>query len=190
MQIVPEREDDSRSAVPVESQSAPTSTSMAVAQTLPAACATDLQLPLEPPLAPYVPPDMDIALGDEALARRAKAMACTVPLHHLEANKSRMREGEWGVYTVWALAFVAIDTVTVQMDFDRGAMHEAVIDAMLPYARRQAPGADDGQHRAVCKWVLDELIGTSSQRGFIVEYGDYNGEYTRRSFGFQLLTER
>jgi hypothetical protein len=149
-----------------------------------------MQLTLEPALAPYVPPDVDTAFGDEALARRAKAMACTVPLHQLEANKGRMRDGEFNAYTVWGLAFVAIDTVTVQMDFDRGAAHEAVIEAMLPYARRQAPDRGEAEHREVCKWVSDELIGTSSQREFTVEYGDWNGEYVRRSFGFQLLAER
>jgi hypothetical protein len=117
-------------------------------------------------------------------------MACTVPLHHLEAGKARVRDGAFNAYTVWGLAFVAIDTVTVQMDFDRGAEHESVIDAMLPYAGRQAPDRDNAEHREVCKWVLDELIGTSSQREFTVEYGDWNGEYVRRSFGFQLLVER
>jgi hypothetical protein len=149
-----------------------------------------VQLALEPELALYVPLDRDATFGDEALARRAKAMACTVPLHHLEANKGRVRDGEFGAYTVWGLAFVAIDTVTVQMDFDRGAAHDAVIDAVLPYARRQAPDRDEAEHREVCKWVLDELIGTSSQREFAVEYGDWSGEYVRRSFGFQLLVER
>jgi len=149
-----------------------------------------LQLELEPPPGPYVAPAGDAQLGDEALARRAKAMACTVPLHHLETNKGRVRDGAFSPYTVWGLAFVAIDTVTVQMDFDRGAAHEAVVDALLPYARRQAPELDDEIHRAVCKWVLDELIGTSSQREFTVEYGDFDGEFTRRSFGFQLLVER
>ncbi len=52
------------------------------------------------------------------------------------------------------------------------------------------PDRDEAEHREVCKWVLDELIGTSSQREFTVEYGDWNGEYVRRSFGFQLLAER
>jgi hypothetical protein len=149
-----------------------------------------LQLALEPALAPYVPPDVDVALGDEALGRRAKAMACTVPLHQLEANKGRVRDGAFNAYTVWGLAFVAIDTVTVQMDFDRGAAHDAVIEAMLPYAARQAPDREDAEHREVCKWVLDELIGTSSRREFTVEYGDFDGEFTRRSFGFQLLVEK
>ena len=157
---------------------------------MPPALAEAPQLPLTPEPGPYVAPAGDARLGDEALARRAKAMACTVPLHHLEASKGRVRDGAFEAYTVWALAFVAIDTVTVQMDFDRGAAHDAVVDAMLPYARRQAPDGDDTVHRAVSKWVLDELIGTSSQREFSVEYGDFEGEFTRRRFGFQLLVEK
>jgi hypothetical protein len=149
-----------------------------------------LQMALAPEPGPYIAPGDDARLGDEALARRAKAMACTVPLHHLEVSKGRVRDGAFNAYTVWGLAFVAIDTVTVQMDFDRGAAHEAVIEAVLPYAKRQAADRDDAEHRAVCKWVLDELIGTSSQREFTVEYGDFDDGYTRRSFGFQLLQER
>ena len=161
-----------------------------VSRALPVSDENPMQLMLEPALAPYVSPDIDPSLGDDALARRAKAMACTVPLHELEANKGRMRDGEFAAYTVWELAFIAIDTVAVQMDFDRGAAHRAVIEAMLPYAQQQAPDSHDAEHKDVCQWVLDELIGTSTNRGFTVEYGDWNGEYKRRSFGFQLLTER
>jgi hypothetical protein len=117
-------------------------------------------------------------------------MACTLPLHELEAGKGRINGGAFAAYTVWDLAFVAIDTVTVQMDFDRGAVHEAVVDAVEPYARAQAPERDPAEHRAVAQWVLDELIGTSSQREFSIEYGDWGEEYVRRSFGFQLLVER
>jgi hypothetical protein len=151
-----------------------------------------VQLPLEPPLGPYVAPRTEAAaaLGDEALARRAKAMACTLPLHHLEASKGRVRDGVFTAYTLWDLAFVAIDTVTVQMDFDRGAAHEAVIEAMVPYAAKQAPDRDEAEHRAVAKWVLDELIGTASNREFSIDYGDWGEQYVRRTFGFQLLVER
>lgn len=154
--------------------------------------ATGLQLPLEAALAPYVPTPTEAAtaFADEALARRAKAMACTLPLHQLEANKGRVREGAFAAYTVWDLAFVAIDTVTVQMDFDRGAAHDAVIDAVVPYAKGQAPDRDESEHRAVAKWVLDELIGTTSQRSFSIEYGDWGASYVRRTFPFRLLVER
>ena len=150
------------------------------------------QLALEPALAPYVAPVSDdaAAVADQALARRAKAMACTLPLHRLDASRGRVRDGAFAAYTVWELAFVAIDTVTVQMDFDRGAAHEAVIDAVVPYAKAQAPDRDPEEHRAVAKWVLDELIGTASNREFTVEYSDFGGEYARRTFPFQLLVER
>jgi hypothetical protein len=150
------------------------------------------QLALEPALGPYVAPmgDGAAAVADEALARRAKAMACTLPLHRLDANRGRVRDGAFAAYTVVELAFVAIDTVTVQMDFDRGAAHDAVIDAVVPYAKLQAPDRDAAEHRAVAKWVLDELIGTASNREFTVEYSDFGAEYTRRTFPFQLLVER
>jgi hypothetical protein len=150
------------------------------------------QLPLAPAPGPYVAPPTETALAfsDEALARRAKAMACTLPLHHLQANSGRVRDGAFAAYTLWDLAFVAIDTVTVQMDFDRGAVHEAVVDAMVPYAAKQAPDRDEAEHRAVAKWVLDELIGTASNREFSIDYGDWGEQYVRRTFGFQLLVER
>src|SRR4051794_21028528 len=150
------------------------------------------QLALEPALGPYVAPvgNGASAVADQALARRAKAMACTQPLHRLDANRRRVRDGAYAAYTVVELAFVAIDTVTVQMDFDRGAAHDAVIDAVVPYAKLQAADRDPEEHRAVAKWVLDELIGTASNREFTVEYSDFGGEYTRRTFPFQLLVER
>jgi hypothetical protein len=144
---------------------------------------------LEPP-ASLISDDPPLAFADEALARRAKAMACTVPLHELESKKSRVNGGAFTTYTVWELAFVAIDTVTVQMDFDRGAVHEAVIDAVVPYAREQMPERASAEHEAVAKWVLDELIGTTSQREFSIEYGDWRDQYVRRTFGFQLLAEK
>ena len=152
----------------------------------------DGQLMLEPALGPYAAPPTEAAaaVADQALARRAKAMACTLPLHHLAASRARVRDGAFAGYTVWELAFVAIDTVTVQMDFDRGAAHEAVIYAIVPYARAQAPNAGEDEDRAVAKWVLDELIGTTSNREFSIEYSDFDAEYVRRSFGFQLLVER
>ena len=101
-----------------------------------------------------------------------------------------MRDGAFNGYTVWALAFVAIDTVTVQMDFDRGAAHDAVIEAMLPV--RAPPSA----RPRGCRAPGHLQVGArrthrhdARQRGFTVDYGDYNGEYKRRSFGFQLLSE-
>jgi hypothetical protein len=133
--------------------------------------------------------DLDL-LADANVARRAKTLACTVPLHEMEASKASVRGGEFKAYTTWALAFIAIDTVCVHMDFDRGADASLVVQRMLPYAARQAPDAPLDEHRAVCEWVLDRLIGTTEERKFKIAYGDYeNGEYVEREFPFALITE-
>ena len=142
-------------------------------------------------LAPKQPDLIADPLIDDGLARRAKAMATTLPLHHLEASKGHMREGEFKDYTVWELAFVAIDTVTTKMNFDRGASQDEVVEAVVPWAATQLPDRPGAEHLAVSRWVIDELLGTmNAQRAFSAAYGDYshNG-YARRAFEFRLLEE-
>lgn len=129
------------------------------------------------------------ALAEGSLGRRAKTLACTVPLHELEQVKGSVRGGAFARYTLWDLAFVAIDTVTVHMDFEHGADEALVISKMLPYARAQAPEATDDKHREVCKWVLDRLIGVGEDRRFVVSYGDYDGGYVARDYPFNLIRE-
>jgi hypothetical protein len=129
------------------------------------------------------------ALAEGSLGRRAKTLACTVPLHELEQVKGSVRGGAFARYTLWDLAFVAIDTVTVHMDFERGADEQLVVSKMLPYARAQAPGASEDEHQAVCKWVLDRLIGVGEDRRFVVSYGDYDGGYVARDYPFNLIRE-
>lgn len=55
---------------------------------------------------------------DDGLARRLKALACTAPLHDLDARKTRLEFAEAGVYQMAEIAFQVIDQVTVAMDFD------------------------------------------------------------------------
>jgi len=131
----------------------------------------------------------DLDYFESSLARRAKTLACTVPVHELEQVKGSVHNGTWRGYTMWALAFVAIDTVTVHMDFDRGASQHLVIDDMVRYAALQAPDAPPGEHREVCGWVLNRLIGTDEERRFTVSYGDYENGYVQREFPFSLITE-
>lgn len=129
------------------------------------------------------------ALAEGSLGRRAKTLACTVPLHDLERAKGSVRGGAFARYTMWDLAFVAIDTVTVNMDFERGADEHLVVSTMLPFARAQAPEASEDEHRDVCKWVLDRLIGVGQDRRFVVSYGDYDGGYVARDYPFNLIRE-
>jgi hypothetical protein len=67
------------------------------------------------------------ALGDEGLARRLKALACTAPLHDLDTRKVRLDWCEASVYQMAEIALQVIDQVTIAMDFDRGADHDDVV---------------------------------------------------------------
>jgi hypothetical protein len=102
-----------------------------------------------------------VAFAGEAaagsLARRVKAVACTAPLHDLEANKVHRGGGAWAGLNCWELAFVAIDTVATRMDFDAGVPYEDVIAVVAAQAEHQVPGLGAPQRRDVGAWVVDGL---------------------------------
>ena len=133
-----------------------------------------------------------ITLHDEGLARRLKALACTAPLHDLDARKVRLDWCDANAYQMAEIALQAIDQVTIAMDFDRGADHEDVVKRLLPFVEAQAPGRDGAEHVRVARWVLDNLINVgSTDRGFRALYGTFGatGEYQRRVWDFRLLVE-
>jgi hypothetical protein len=136
--------------------------------------------------------DQAISLHDEGMSRRLKALACTAPLHDLDARKVRLDWCEGDGYQMAEIALQAIDLVTVAMDFDRGAGHEDVVRGLLPFIVAQAPERDSAEHARVARWVLDNLINVgSTDRGFRALYGTFGiaGEYQRRVFDFRLLIE-
>jgi hypothetical protein len=130
------------------------------------------------------------AVLDASFTLRAKALACTAPLHDLDARKAQMA-GDWTCYQMGELALNAIDLVTLAMDFDKGAAADEIIAGMLPLAAAQAPGRVSAEHLAVCRWVLENLINVGSlDRGFRAVYGTADGGgYQRRTFDFKLLVE-
>jgi hypothetical protein len=133
-----------------------------------------------------------ITFHDEGLARRLKALACTAPLHDLDARKVRLDWCEGAGYQMAEIALQAIDQVTVAMDFDRGADHEDVVSRVLPFVAAQAPERDRAEHARVARWVLDNLINVgSTDRGFRALYGTFgaSGAYQRRVWDFRLLVE-
>jgi hypothetical protein len=132
------------------------------------------------------------AVIDDGLARRLKALACTAPLHDLDARKTRLEFAEAGVYQMAEIAFQVIDQVTVAMDFDRGANHDEVIARIVPFVAAQAPDRPPAEHEKITRWVLDNLINIgTTDRGFRVVYGAFGqaGTYERRGFDFKLLVE-
>ncbi|GHE87098.1 hypothetical protein GCM10018785_63430 [Streptomyces longispororuber] len=129
--------------------------------------------------------------ADEGLARRLRALACTAPLHDLDARKANLA-GEYSVYAMAEVALSAIDLVTLNMDFDTGADHEQIVARLLPRVAAQAPHRPAAEHERVARWVLENLINVGSvDRGFRAVYGtfDPDGTYVRRDYDFKLIEE-
>ncbi|MDX2825707.1 hypothetical protein PV416_32715 [Streptomyces ipomoeae] len=145
-----------------------------------------------------VPPQLSAgprpALGpaaDEGLARRLRALACTAPLHDLDARKANLA-GEYSVYGMAEVALAAIDLVTLNMDFDTGADHDQVVARLIPRIAAQAPQRPVEEHERVARWVLENLINVGSvDRGFRAVYGTFapDGTYVRRDYDFKLIEE-
>ncbi|MGA4843233.1 hypothetical protein [Streptomyces sp. G45] len=129
--------------------------------------------------------------ADEGLARRLRALACTAPLHDLDARKANLA-GEYSVYAMAEVALSAIDLVTLNMDFDTGADHEQIVTRLLPRVAAQAPHRPAAEHERVARWVLENLINVGSvDRGFRAVYGTFgpDGAYVRRDYDFKLIEE-
>ncbi|MEU1791831.1 hypothetical protein ABZ553_39350 [Streptomyces sparsogenes] len=129
--------------------------------------------------------------ADEGLARRLRALACTAPLHDLDARKGSLA-GEYSVYAMAEVALAAIDLVTLNMDFDTGADHEEIVARLLPRVAAQAPDRPTAEHERVARWVLENLINVGSvDRGFRAVYGTFgpDGVYVRRDYDFKLVEE-
>lgn len=129
---------------------------------------------------------------DEGLTRRLKALACTAPLHDLDARKAKLDWADATVYQMAEIALHTIDQVTIAMDFDTGAGHDDVVRRLTPFIAAQAPDRPAAEHARVARWVLDNLINVgTADRGFRRVYGsvDASGVYRRRAFDFKLLVE-
>ena len=131
------------------------------------------------------------ASPDTGFAQRMKALACTAPLHDLDARKSSVQQGDYTAYQMAELALQLIDLVTIAMDFETGAHPAKVVAELARNVRAQAPERLEHEHAKVARWVLENLLNIgSADRGFRTIYGISSPEgYSRRSFDFKLLEE-
>ncbi|WP_051104416.1 hypothetical protein [Nocardiopsis sp. CNS-639] len=130
---------------------------------------------------------------DEGLSRRAKALACTAPLHDLDARKGLIEWAEAKTYLMAEIALYTIDQVAITMDFDTGAGHQQIMDRVQQFVARQAPHRASKEHARVTAWVLESLINLGDvDRAFRRPYGavDPDGIYRVRTFDFKLIEER
>ncbi|MCC4314823.1 hypothetical protein [Streptomyces malaysiensis] len=136
--------------------------------------------------------DSRLALPDDGLIRRVKALACTAPLQALEANKGSLGRVRADRYQMVELALHAIDQVAMSMDFENGAAHADVIRQVGRFAAAQVPEDKPDDHRAVAEWVLQKLINVGTlDRNFVWKYGrtDEAGNYALYDWPFRLLVE-
>ncbi len=101
---------------------------------------------------------------DDGLARRLKALACTAPLHDLDARKSRLDWADAERYQMAEIGLQAIDQVTLAMDFDHGAAQPEVVRRLVPFIAAQAPDAPPAEHERVGHWVIENLINVGTPR--------------------------
>ncbi|MFE1100317.1 hypothetical protein ACFW4K_07350 [Nocardiopsis alba] len=135
-------------------------------------------------------PDVTV---DEGLSRRAKALACTAPLHDLDVRKGMIEWAEAKTYLMAEIALYTIDQVAITMDFDTGAGHQQIMDRVQQFVARQAPNRHSKEHARVTAWVLESLINIGDvDRAFRCPYGavDPDGVYRVRIFDFKLIEER
>ncbi|MPZ24305.1 MAG: hypothetical protein GEU28_12380 [Dehalococcoidia bacterium] len=126
----------------------------------------------------------------DSLARRVKAVACTAPLHDLEANKVRRGGPGWSGLNCWELAFLAIDAVATRMDFDSGAPYDDIIAVVAAQAAHQVPELTADECAAVGAWVVDGLVSGRTGDGFDAVYGSWSNDgYQASEWAFKLLTE-
>ncbi len=138
---------------------------------------------------PRRPADMS---ADPGLTRRLKALACTAPLHDLDARKVMLDWLSPGDYQMSEIALRIIDLVTIAMDFDQGGGHDDVITRVLPFVTSQAAHRPLPEHERVARWVLERLINVGTvDRTFQQVYGviDLDGDYHRLPFNFKIVKE-
>jgi hypothetical protein len=126
------------------------------------------------------------------VSRRLKALACTAPLHDLDARKGLVDWADASTYHMAEIALQAIDQVTIAMDFDAGASHDKIVAGLRDFIAAQAPDRLRAEHDRVARWVLENLINVgTTDRGFRAGYGTFaaDGTYQRRAFDFKLIVE-
>ncbi len=139
----------------------------------------------------FVSQELALGAGERAFAQRVKALACTAPLHDLDARKASVQSADFAVYQMAELALHTIDLVTLAMDFDSGASPEQTVAQVALKAAEQAPDRESIEHAQAARWVLENLLNVgSADRGFRAVYGLSGPEgYARHDFDFKLLDE-
>jgi hypothetical protein len=95
--------------------------------------------------------------ADERRLRRARAFACTRPLHRLEADKGQL-QGDLTPYPLDQLGLDAIELVALGQEFQNGLTRDELAERLAEQALRHAPDRPASEHQAVAARVVGELL--------------------------------
>jgi len=90
--------------------------------------------------------------------RRARAFACTRPLHRLEADKGQVQSVDLAPYPLDQLALDAIELVAMHQEFQDGLTRDELAELLAEEAGRHARNRTAAEHDAVARRISIELI--------------------------------
>lgn len=141
------------------------------------------------PLAALQPPESP-ETWQGALSRRLRSLLRTAPFHRLEASKA-LREGDYSLQDLRALALRVLDATIEKMGLAAGATRAELDEVLAPLVRAAEPTASPERVRDVVTLVLDGLLNERERRqAFSEPYSEF-GEagLTRKVLSFHLLRE-
>lgn len=117
--------------------------------------------------------------------RRARAFACTRPLHRLESDKGQIRE-DLTPYPLDQLALDAIELVALGQEFQNGLTRNELADQLAEQVRRHAPERPASEHQAVADRIVGELL-----TAHVLQVPDLatDGDIRQVDMTLRLLTE-
>ena len=101
--------------------------------------------------------------ADQRRVRRARAFACTRPLHRLEADKGQIH-GDLSPYPLDQLALDAIELVALNQEFQNGLTRDELVERLADQAARHAPDRIRSEHVDIAQRVADELLAAHQLR--------------------------
>jgi hypothetical protein len=101
--------------------------------------------------------------ADARRVRRARAFACTRPLHRLEADKGQVH-ADLAPYPLDQLALDAIELVALNQEFQNGLTRDELTDRLADQASRHAPSRSREEHTDVAQRVVTELLAAHQLR--------------------------
>lgn len=128
-------------------------------------------------------------VAEAGFARRSSVLARGAPLHRIDQRQA-WQGFPRGLYDPRTLALAALEAVVSRQEMEAEATTEEVLEFLSSLAASAAPERSAGEHVAVARFVLRELLN-DAQHGeeFAVSYSDYREGHSRVTVSLRMLEE-